>query len=134
MVCVSATRPVGELREMASAIISEKLKVISVAQAARDLHVSKQAIYGFRSGKFCPSLAVVQRACSAWRLEFTVNGLKVSEGTFRREGEGRPLPDAGRQLNLFDLWGQLQDQRMTVVRARRIDGAVEMTLRISITA
>jgi hypothetical protein len=119
---------------MASAIIIEKLKVISVAQAARDLHVSKQAIYGFKTGKFCPSLAVVERACSAWQLEFTVNGLKVSENTFKRDGEVRELPPAGSQLNLFDVWGQLQDQRMTVVRARRIDGAVEMTLRIAISA
>jgi len=132
---VSATRPVGELREAASALIIEKLKTVSVAQAARDLCVSKQAVYGFKSGSFCPSLAVIQRACKAWNLEFTVNGLRVSEQSFKSQATiEQPLPAAGTQLKLFDLWGQLQDQRMTVVRATRVDGAVEMTLRISIPA
>lgn len=131
---MSATRPVGELREMASALIIERLKTISVAQAARDLCVSKQAVYGFKSGAFCPSLAVIQRACKAWEMEFTVNGLKISEQSFKHETGTAPLPAAGTQLNLFDLWGQLQDQRMTVVRARRIDGGVEMTFRIALSA
>lgn len=131
---MSATRPVGELREKASALIIEKLKTVTAAQAARDLCVSKQAVYGFKNGTFCPSLAVIQRACKAWDLEFTVNGLRVSERSFGPTAVIHPLPPVGSQLNLFDLWGQLQDQRMTVVRARRIDGAVEMTLRIAVPA
>lgn len=130
---MSATRPGGELREQASALIIQKLKTVSVAQAARDLGVSRQAVYGFKSGDFCPSLAVIQRACRAWGMEFSVNGMKISEQSFKPEQKPAPSP-AEAQLTFFDLWTQLQDQRMTVVRARRIDGAVEMTLRIAIPA
>jgi hypothetical protein len=35
---------------------------------------------------------------------------------------------------MFDLWEQLEHRRMTVVRAQKVDGGVEMTLRISIPA
>jgi DNA-binding XRE family transcriptional regulator len=130
---VSATRPVGELREQASALIIQKLKTISAAQAARDLGVTRQAVYGFKSGEFCPSLAVIQRACKAWELQFNVNGMTISAESFKTGSKPTPAPVSA-QLTFFDLWTQLQDQKMTVVRARRIDGAVEMTLRISMPA
>jgi hypothetical protein len=130
---VSATRPEGELRKQASTLIIQKLTTISVAQAARDLGVTRQAVYGFKSGEFCPSLAVIQRACKAWGLEFTVNGMRISEQSFKAEQNLGPVP-VNAQLTFFDLWAQLQDQKMTVVRARRVDGAVEMTLRIAIPA
>jgi hypothetical protein len=78
-------------------------------------------------------LAVIQRACKAWGLEFSINGMKVSGESFKPESSRRSAP-ATEQLTFFDLWTQLQDQRMTVVRARRIDGAVEMTLRIAVPA
>jgi len=130
---MSATRPVGELREQASALIAEKLKSISVTHAAHDLKVSRQAIYGFKNGSFCPSMAVIQRACKAWGMEFSINGMKVSGESFKAESSRRSTSST-EQLTFFDLWTQLQDQRMTVVRARRIDGAVEMTLRIAVPA
>jgi hypothetical protein len=122
------------LREQASALIIQKLKTISVAKAARDLKVTRQAIYGFKRGSFCPSLAVIQRASKAWELEFSVNGMKVSEHSFMPEPPSGGARGAAEQLTFFDLWTQLQDQKMTVVRARRIDGGVEMTLRIAIPA
>jgi hypothetical protein len=133
---VPATRPVGDLRTQAAALIIEKLKSLTISQAARDLKVSRQAIYDFRDGVYCPSLAVIQRACAAWKLEFNFRGMKVSKDSFRTkkvsaDQQPESLQD---QLNLFDLWDQLQDQRMTVVRARRVNGSVEMTLRISIPA
>ena len=65
---VPATRPVGDLRKQATALIIEKLKGISISQAARDLEVSRQAIYDFKAGTYCPSLTVIQRACSKWEL------------------------------------------------------------------
>lgn len=129
-----ATKPQGELRKRAAALIIRKLKTISISQAARDLKVSRQAIYDYRDGNFCPSLAVIRRACKAWNLEFEVYGMKVSEQSFKAKPAPAIKPAPPVQLNLFDLWTQLQDQRMTVVRAERVNGAVEMTLRISITA
>jgi len=121
------------LRVQAAALIVEKLKGVSISQAARDLKVSRQAIYGFKDGTYCPSLAVIQRACAAWKLDFGFRGMKISKESFKPKKPARDQPPEV-QLTFFDLWDQLKDQRMTVVRARHVDGAVEMTLRISIPA
>ena len=129
-----ATRPAGDLRAQAAALIVEKLKHLSISQAARDLKVSRQAIYDFKDGTYCPSLAVIQRACEVWKLEFGFRGMTISKDIFKPKKlpKGQRPPDQETQYTFFDLWDQLQDQRMTVVRARHVDGAVEMTLRISI--
>ncbi len=119
----------------AAALIIDKLKSLSVSQAARDLKVSRQAIYGFRDGTYCPSLAVVQRACEAWKLEFNFRGMKISKGSFKPTKLPTDQPSVQQsQRTFFELWDQLQNRRMTVVSARRVDGRVEMTLRISIPA
>jgi predicted transcriptional regulator len=132
---VSATKPPGDLRVQAAALIVERLKSLSISQAARDLKVSRQAIYGFKNGMYCPSLAVVQRACEVWKLEFRFRGMKISKESFKPKSSTWKQPsDQEAQRTFFELWDQLQNQRMTVVRARRVDGAVEMTLRISIPA
>jgi len=117
-------------------LIGKRLQSMSVAQAARELKVSRQAIYGFKTGEFCPSLSVIQRACEAWNLEFTVAGMKITASSFKPE---QPRIEALReavpfQPTLFDLWSELHNKRMTVVRAVKVDGAVEMTLRIAIPA
>ncbi len=128
-----ATRPIGRLREEAGKVILQKLETLTISQASRDLGVSRQAIYGFRKGTYCPSLAVIQRACAAWGLEFKIDGLTLNEGSFssRSGSSGKRLEQ---QITMFDLWEQLEHRRMTVVRAERVNGAVEMTLRISIPA
>jgi len=127
-----ATRPAGELREQAAKIILQELQKLTISQAARDLGVSRQAIYGFKSGEYCPSLAVIQRACSAWGLEFSIQGMTINQQSFPRPPKP-PLQESG-QLTMFDLWEQLENRRMTVVRAKKVPGAVEMILRISVPA
>lgn len=69
-------------------------------------------------------------------LEFSFRGMQVSRDSFKPKKRRRyeQLAEPPAQLTLFDLWDQLKDQRMTVVRARRVDGAVEMTLRIEVPA
>jgi predicted transcriptional regulator len=119
------------LRERAAALIIKRLESLTITQAANDLKVSRQAIYGFKNGTFCPSLAVIQRACEAWKLEFEVRGMKISEDSFKPPPALQTIPP---QLSFYDIWEQLLDQRMTVVRAERVNGAVEMTLRIAIPA
>ena len=131
-----ATRPPDEIRSIAQQIIIKRLTGASIAQAARDLRVSRQAIYGFKSGKYCPSIAVIRRACQVWSIEFLVRGMKVSASSF--EGpEAIALPTLQAvpfQPSLFDLWSELHNQKMTVVSAKKVDGAVEMTLRIAVPA
>jgi hypothetical protein len=62
--------------------------------------------------------------------------MKVSASSFK-SGEPEIGPreqSVAFQPTLFDLWSELQNRRMTVVRAERVNGAVEMTLRIPIPA
>ncbi|HVZ82272.1 MAG TPA: helix-turn-helix transcriptional regulator [Terracidiphilus sp.] len=128
-----ATRPAGELRECAAKLILQKLETLSIAEAACALGVSRQAIYGFKSGEYCPSLAVIQKACCAWNLEFTIKGMIVNKRSFtQRSSPSRKKTD--QQITMFDLWEQLERRKMTVIRAEKVNGAVEMTLRISIPA
>jgi predicted transcriptional regulator len=130
-----ATRPSGVLRQKAAEVISLKLRELSVTRAAHDLGVSRQAIYGFKSGEYCPSLAVIQRACTVWGLEFNIQGMTINDRVFSpRPAKSKSSKKSERQITMFDLWEQLEHRRMTVVRAERVDGAVEMTLRISIPA
>jgi DNA-binding XRE family transcriptional regulator len=128
-----ATRPVGKLREEAAKLILQKLKDLTISEAARALGVSRQAIYGFKAGDYCPSLAVIQRACNVWGLEFQIQGMTIDRQSFRRPPSS-PMNDSEQQITMFDLWEQLEHRKMTVVRATKVDGGVEMTLRISIPA
>jgi predicted transcriptional regulator len=110
--------------------------MLGVAQVARDLKVSRQAVYGFKSGAFCPSLAIVQRACKVWGLAFDFNGINISDIVFETKTmiDKTAKKKSPSQLDFYHLWGQLQDQKMTIVRTRRVSGAVEMILRIPIPA
>lgn len=131
-----ATRPVGQLREQAAKVILQKLEGLTISEAARALGVSRQAIYDFKTGKYCPSLAVIQRACNVWGLEFQIQGLgrvTIDKQSFIQPSNSR-LAKSDLQTTLFDLWEQLENRRMTVVRAEKVDGGVEMTLRMSIPA
>jgi DNA-binding XRE family transcriptional regulator len=128
-----ATRPVGQLREQAAKVILQKLGDLTISEAARSLGVSRQAIYDFKTGKYCPSLAVIQRACNVWGLEFQIQGMTIDLRSFRQPS-GSSTKESDQQITMFDLWEQLEHRRMTVVRAAKVDGGVEMTLRISIPA
>ncbi len=130
---MSATRPVGELREKSKQVILERLGKLTISQASRDLGISRQAIYGFKKGDYCPSLAIIERACKAWGLEFNVQGMIVNSQSFARVPTSS-IPEPTQQLTFFDMWEQLENKRMVIVRAKKVKGAVEMTLRISIPA
>jgi DNA-binding XRE family transcriptional regulator len=114
-------------------VISQKLQELTVTQAANDLGISRQAVYGFKSGEYCPSLSVIQKACDVWGLEFSIQGMTINKRAFAQHTNKSRKKFVG-QITMFDLWEQLEHRRMTVVRAERVDGAVEMTLRISIPA
>lgn len=135
---MAATRPVGELRETAKELILERLRELTVTQASRDLGISRQAIYAFKKGQYCPSLALVERACKVWGLEYKVSGLipgeklTVNEESFARHSIS--AVNNPRQLTMEHLWKQLENRPLTVVHTEKKDGALEMTLRIPIPA
>ncbi|MEI9970449.1 MAG: helix-turn-helix domain-containing protein [Terracidiphilus sp.] len=106
---------------------------MTIAQASRELGISRQAIYGFKKGEYCPSLAIIERACKAWKLEFVVQGMTVNQNSFVQRPE-ETQTTLSQQLTFVDVWEQLENKQMTVVHAKRVKGAVEMTLRIAIPA
>jgi DNA-binding XRE family transcriptional regulator len=134
---MAATRPIGELREAAKKLILEKLSRMTIAQASRDLGISRQAIYGFKKGEYCPSLALIERACKVWGLEFNIRGfdneMTVNKESFVRH-EISAVNRPPQQLTMEHLWRQLENRPVTVVCTKRSDQALEMTLRISIPA
>ena len=104
---------------------------MTVSKAAVDLGISRQAIYDIKAGKYCPSLALVQRACDVWELKFNFRGLQVSKGTIRPPtGERIKQP----QAELFELVGKLETGKLEVIRAKRVGKAMEVVLRIQLTA
>lgn len=134
---MAATRPVGELRERAKKVILERLEKVTVTQASRELGVSRQAIYGFKTGKYCPSLALIERACKVWGLEFGIQGLNQEIIVSKESFVKHPISvvrEPAQQLTMDHLWKQLENRPMTVVRTEKKDGALELTLRVPIPA
>ena len=134
---MSATRPMGELREVAKRLILERLAGMSVAQAARDLGVSREAIYGFKRGDYCPSLAIIERSCKTWGMEFNIDHGIVKITVNKDSFSEHPITLASapsEQMTMDHLWKQLENRPMTVVRAEKKDGTLEMVLRVTIPA
>ena len=127
-----ATRPIDELRRQAAALIAARIKETSVTKAASELGVSRQALYDIGKGKYCPSLALIQRACEIWGLEFNFRGLSVGKETLQR----KPGPsDHATQTSLvFEAFELLEKQQFEVVRAKRVGKAVELVFRCTLIA
>lgn len=126
-----ATKPIHELRTEAAALIVERLRATTISQAAKDLGVSRQALYGIRRGDYCPSLALIQRACEAWKLEFTFRGVRIGKTTLQA---GKKANSPAEQLTLFDAVEMLKNQQLEVIDTKRVEGAVELVLRVRLSA
>jgi DNA-binding XRE family transcriptional regulator len=132
LIKMPATRPIDQLRREAAALIVAQIKKTTVAKAASKLRVSRQALYDIMDGKYCPSMALIQRACQAWKLEFKFRGLNVGEVTLHRKRSQSNLPV---QTNLvFEALELLEKQPLAVVKAQRVGKAVELVFRFTLTA
>jgi len=127
-----ASRPINELRRQAAALIVARIKRTTIAKAAQELGVSRQALYDIRNGDYCPSLALVQRACEVWGLEFKFRNLTVGKKILQRKPATSGSQPA--QSNLFDALESLERREVEVVRAKRVGRAVELVLRFKLTA
>ena len=126
-----ATKPIDELRAEAAKLIINRLDKSTISQAARDLGVSRQALYDIRRKAYCPSLALIQRACEVWGLEFSVRGLQIGKTTLRAKKKSSVLQT---QPSLFDALGVLQNQHLQVIRTKRMRRALEVVLRVTLSA
>lgn len=126
-----ATRPIDELRREAAALIIARIKKTTVAKTASELRISRQALYDIQKGKYCPSLALIQRACEIWGLEFNFRGLTVGKKTLR--GKPQPMNQTTQTSLVFEALELLEKQQLEVVRAKRVGTAVELVLRVTLT-
>ena len=126
-----ATKPIEELRDQAARLIIERVSKTSVSKVASDLRISRQAVYDIWKGKYCPSLAVIQRACEAWNLEFNIRGLRIDQHTL--PGKKKQMVSVP-QPTLFEALELLENRRFEVVRARRIGKVVDLVLRLKLSA
>ena len=127
-----ATRPIDELRSEAAALINARIKETTIAKAATELGVSTQALYDIQKGKYCPSLALIQRACDVWKLEFNFRGLTVGRKTLARKPQPTNSPT---QTSLaFEALELLEKQQLEVVKAKRVGKTVELLFRFKLSA
>ena len=125
-----ATRPIEELRAQAAKLIIERVSKTSVSKVASDLRISRQAVYDIRKGKYCPSLAVIQRACAERNEEFNIRGLRIDQHTL--PGKKKPTVQP-QQTRLFEALGILENRRFEV-KTRRTDKAMELVFRLKLSA
>lgn len=132
---VGATKPQDDLRRKAAGLIRSRLETLPVAQAAIDLAVSRQAIYDIKNDKYCPSLALVQRACEVWKLKFDFRGILIESESFaKKKSEADRAPGAQLNLELVEAIRHIDQSNFEVVRAKPMGRAVEITLRLTIPA
>jgi len=121
------------LRSQIARKFTEAIKAlrISKAQAARDLEVSRQMLYGYLKGKSLPKREVLQRACSAWNLELNYRTLIVNRNSF---SQVRTNVEAVRpvqlKLDLQEAIENLRDEDLAVRILRKTNGRVELQVNV----
>jgi len=123
-----ASRPIEELRKRAAELIIMHAKKLSFAIAAKELKVSRQALYAIERGDFCPSLALIQRACETWNIEFQFRGLNVGKDTIRQKTKAEIRPTQ------LDLLKALKSQQFQIARVKLDGRSLELTLRLKVPA
>jgi DNA-binding XRE family transcriptional regulator len=129
-----ASKPMDDLRQKAASLIVDRLMKITVAQAAKDLDVSRQAVYDIKRGKYCPSLSLVQRACEAWDLKFDFRGLLIQKGTFAPASRDITPTEPQMSLDLAEAIRHLDPRSFEVVQTKPMGRALEITIRLTVPA
>jgi len=130
---VPATKPIDELRQEAAKLIVQHMRKIGISKAASELEISRQALYDIEDGKYCPSLALIQRACEAWDLQFHFRGIRIDKRTLHRKKPLNVAQPTQAEL-IFEALESIEKQRVEIVRAKRQGKAVELVFRLTISA
>lgn len=103
------------------------------SQAAKELGVSRAALYNYIRKTDVPGMDVLDRFNEKWGLEFTYGAMKLDTEFFRAQREARPAKDAqttAHQYILPFIEGlREQDIEVLQVTARK-PSAVEVRFRI----
>jgi DNA-binding XRE family transcriptional regulator len=128
-----ASRPINELRKQAADLIIDRLKTATVAGVASELGISRQAVYDIKKGKYCPSLALIQKACDVWKASFTYREIRIDSTSFGRRPEA-PAPPVATPGDLFESLSQLDHRSFEVIETKPMGRALDITLRVTLPA
>jgi DNA-binding XRE family transcriptional regulator len=128
-----ASRPMDELRKQAADLIVDRLRTTTVADVATDLDISRQAVYDIKRGKYCPSLALVQKACEVWKVRFAFRGILIDSTSFTAKEVGSAMSGAS-PGDLLESLQQLDYRNFEVIQTKRMGQALEITLRLTLPA
>jgi DNA-binding XRE family transcriptional regulator len=129
-----ATKPIERLRKEAAAVITEQVDKIGISKAASELKVSRQALYDIKNGKYCPSLALIQRACATWDLRFRFRGLQVDKTTLLGTRQAVKVSPNAQGNFAFEALESLEAHRLEGVKTKRVGKAIELVFRFTMPA
>jgi DNA-binding XRE family transcriptional regulator len=130
-----------ELGRKAAALIIDRIKhpksgepSLTVAEAAKQLGVSRMAVYNVLNRRSCPSLSLVSKVCQAWDVKFEHGGMSIEKGVFSPETTAPPSEDRQIPLELIEAIRQIDYRNFEVIEAKPAGREVTITLRLTIPA
>ncbi len=140
---LGASKPIKELRRKAADLIIDRIKRptsgqkrITITEAATVLEISRQAVYDILNRRYCPSLALVHRACEQWGLQFDFRGMLIEKAVFAAEHKGElPAPvNSQLPLELVEVIQKIDYRSFEVLEAKPIGREVIITIRLTVPA
>jgi transcriptional regulator with XRE-family HTH domain len=115
--------------QLRKAIKDRKLKV---ADAARQLRISRQSLHAYMKGSASPNVEVLYRACALWGIEIVYAGYRFGAASFRGH---EPKPEKkSRQLRLPLTLEDLHASDLQVQLVKKSATSVELLVKIGIIA
>lgn len=112
----------------AAKIIGDQLRAarearhLTVAQAAKLLHVKRQTLYNYENGKWLPKMRVLIAAAAALNWPFEVSGCRLVPDEVKHRPPAAPLP-----VQTAFPFTRARSVKPRTVRIRQRDGELEIT-------
>jgi transcriptional regulator with XRE-family HTH domain len=102
---------------------------LKIAQAARDLRVSRQAFYGYLNGTSLPRKQTFARAIDLWNFNIAVGGSLLDRDSFKEpKKEAEPS-----QMVLWEALDGIRPQDLKIA-VNRVGSTLNVEVRIDIPA
>jgi transcriptional regulator with XRE-family HTH domain len=103
---------------------------LSVTEAARQLGLSRQAIYNYLNGIAVPRDKIIERAMILWDLKMSIGRMTFDRTSFPKSVQLSVTPT---QLNLWEKLESIR-QKDLKIGVERVGDAFEISVQISIPA
>jgi transcriptional regulator with XRE-family HTH domain len=130
-----------ELGRKAATLIVDRIRhpksgqePLSVAEAAKQLGVSRMAVYNVLNRRSCPSLSLVSKVCQAWDVKFEHGGMLIEKGIFAPETSSPETEDRQMPLELVEAIQRIDHRNFEIIEAKPAGREVTITLRLTIPA